>query len=410
MEVAGGEHLGEAGLGLHVDEHDVWEVLGPLDEVEARRPAAVDDEHDVGARRERPGGGEDEVEGLGEPDVAGVHDDGAVPEAELGPVVRSPGRGLGHDRRRVDEVGDDVDPLGVVDTGCGELRPDVAGELVAEDRDGIRTPVGGHLEAAGGGDHPRVGEHAEFDGDVGKDVLDVEHERHPASAGHQPPGEAERERRRHGEHHVGPGARDGAFEGGEEGEPAEGERPGGDVGLVGGERVDPGDAPPGGVLMAHELAVPAGLEGVMAVPRQGSDDVEAVATCGETVGDGGDDLTGGRHVGGEVGAEDDDVHPAAPDVTWRWPRVAARRQAATSEVAPWSQLNPAARSRPAATRRRRTSRSSTTSAMARAQPSGSPGATSTPAPPTTSGRAVELAATTGQPSRMASRIGNPNPS
>ena len=93
------------------------------------------------------------------------------------------------------------------------------------------------------------------------------------------PARPEGQRRRHGQHDVGPGRATIARQRGQRGEPAEGHGPGRDVALVGGERVDPGDAAPGGVLVARPAGRPSPARRVVLVPGQRGDDVEPVAAA-----------------------------------------------------------------------------------------------------------------------------------
>jgi hypothetical protein len=53
---------------------------------------------------------------------------------------------------------------------------------------------------------------------------------------------------------------------------------------------------------------PAVLDGVVDVPRQRGDHVQLVAPLGQLDDDARHDLAGRRRVGGEVGAEDDELH------------------------------------------------------------------------------------------------------
>jgi hypothetical protein len=159
---------------------------------------AVDHEHDVGAA---PGGADDEVERLREADVAGVQHDRFVTDAELGPVRRDPR--AGGDRRRVDEVGDHVHPVGL---GGSELGGDVAPQVVAQHGHGRRRAVADPLEPAGGGDQATVGDGARAHGSVGEDVLDVEHQRGAPYQPDQTSRQPQREWRRHRHDGVGTAA------------------------------------------------------------------------------------------------------------------------------------------------------------------------------------------------------------
>jgi hypothetical protein len=183
VDVARGQHFGEARLGLIVGEANVGEALGLRLQRRAARTAAIHDEHHVAAIDELARRADDEVERLRQADVAGVHDDGLVAHAELAPVGRAPVER--RDGLRVDEVGDGTHLLAL--TGR-QLGGDVVAQVVREHRDGVGDAVAELLQTAGRGDDGRVGDGSELDGDVGKDVLDVEHERGAAHLRHPPAG------------------------------------------------------------------------------------------------------------------------------------------------------------------------------------------------------------------------------
>ena len=105
MEVGGGQHLPQPSQRLGVDEADVGEPGAGRLQTGPGRAASVDHEDDVGPLLLQAAGGiEEQIEGLGEADVAGVHHHPASHEAMGGPVVV-----LGGAHRNgggVDEVGD----------------------------------------------------------------------------------------------------------------------------------------------------------------------------------------------------------------------------------------------------------------------------------------------------------------
>ena len=139
-------------------------------------------------------------------------------------------------------------------------------------------------------------------------------------------------------------------------------------------------------LAPHQLAVPARLQGVVPVPGQRGDHVEAVAERGQLVDDAGHDLAGGGHVGREVGAQHDDVHgPDSPRPRpGRRPRPAPAPSASQRELAGprVAQLDPGARRWSGSSSRRGHGR--------RPTPRRRRGRRSTPPSPTTSGSAVAV--------------------
>jgi len=320
VDVGGGQHLGQALPGLQVDEDHVRQVSRLLLEGQLGRARAVDDEDDILPTGQATGRLEHEADGLGVTEVAGVHHHPPLAQAELGPVVV-----VAVARRHppdVDEVGDDLDAVPLPRL---QLGPQVVGQVLGEDGDRVGPPVGEPLERLGTGDGPPARDDPRLDGDVREDVLDVEDEGRPAGPGHEPTGQAEGQRRRHGEHGVGPLPADEADQRGQHGEAPEGHGPGGDVGLVGRERVDPGDPTPVGGLGADQAPVPAVLDAVMAVPGQRGDDVQPVAPGDEVLGDAGHDLAGGGDVGREVGGDDGEVHE--PESTSRYAASRASAEA-----------------------------------------------------------------------------------
>src|SRR5262249_41758269 len=109
-----------------------------------------------------------------------------------------------------------------------------------------------------------------------------------------------------------------------------------------------------------------------------------------------------RDVGREVRADDEQVHGSV--------LLAADRYAPTRASADDDHRNSPTRSSPASMNACRRAWSWASSSIACAQPLTSSGSTSTPASPTTSGKAVASAAITGQPLPIASSTGKPNPS
>ncbi len=309
MDVGGGEELGEPRLGLHVDEPHVPQARGLLLERRSGRAAPVDHEHHRGVVDERRRGGQHQVERLREAHVAGVHHHRLALEALLAPVVVLAVARL--DPLGVDEVGDDADLGGVTAGAARDLRGHVVAQVVGQHRDRVGRLVGGPLEPRRHRDHPLVGEHAELHGHVGEDVLDVEHERHAARPRHRQARGPQGEGRRHGQHGLGPAPAHHPGEGGEAGEAHEPDGPGRDVALVGGERVDAGEAAPRGVGVVDDLPGPVGLDAVVLVPGQRRDHVEAVAPRREALDDAGHHLARGCHVGCVVGAEHQQPHDAA---------------------------------------------------------------------------------------------------
>ncbi len=185
-------------------------------------------------------------------------------------------------------------------------------------------------------------------------------------------------------------------------EPGEGQRPGRDVGLVGGERVDPGDAAPLDVLAAHRLALPPRLDAGVLVPGQRGDDVEPVAPGASSVAM----LVMTSPVGARSGAK---CGQRTRRFTGPYRRV--RLGTPGSSARPSSSTRTARRAtgRPRRAGRARRRRSAA-SAWPSAQASGSSGLRRMPASPTTSGSAVVSAAMTGVPRLMASSTGRPKPS
>ncbi len=188
-----------------------------------------------------------------------------------------------------------------------QLGCDVLAQIVREHRDGVGPLIADALEPTGRRDHARPVEHAELDRHVGEDILDVEHERRPTSDRDGEPGQAERERRRHGEHPVNTTAHgpDSADKGTE---PAERKRSTRDVALVGRERMDPRDLSPRHRLGADGLAAELGVDAVVLIPGQGRDHIDAVAARCELVDDLRDDLARRCDVGGEMRAEHQQLH------------------------------------------------------------------------------------------------------
>ncbi len=136
---------------------------------------------------------------LGVPDVSGVEHDAFALKSQFAPVgVVGIGRS---DESGVHEVRNHPD------LSCRHARRqlgrDIGTQVVREHRDGIGAPIGHPLEQSGDGDHPLVGEHAQFDRDVREDVLDVEHDGDASQPGDGNRRRAEREGRRHREHHLG---------------------------------------------------------------------------------------------------------------------------------------------------------------------------------------------------------------
>ena len=133
---------------------------------------------------------------------------------------------------------------------------------------------------------------------------------------HQPPGDAEGERRRHRDHGVGARRRPAGGQAGtpgEHGEPDEAEGPPRQVALVAaGERVHPGDAPPRRALAIADRHPPSRVDGVVAVPRQGGDDVQRVAARRQLVDDPRHHGAGGRRVRPEVRTHHHDPQPPPP--------------------------------------------------------------------------------------------------
>ena len=216
MEVAGGQHLGQALPGLVGREADVAEAGRRLLEGREPRAATVDHEHQLRPILQPAGRGDQQVERLGEADVAGVqHDHLLGRDAELAAEGGVPGQGP--DELGVDEVGDHADVAPVLGADLGR---DVGPEVVGEHGDRRGAGVARALQPAGGADEAGVGELPELDGDVGEHVLDVEDQRAAVDDGrgrrHQP----ERERGRHGQHgvHAPSGERGHARQGREGGE------------------------------------------------------------------------------------------------------------------------------------------------------------------------------------------------
>ena len=188
-----------------------------------------------------------------------------------------------------------------------DLGRDVGPEVVGEHGDRRGAGVGRALQPAGGPDEAGVGQLPELDGDVREHVLDVEDHRAAVDDGRGGRDHPERERGRHGQHgvHAPSGERGHARQGREGGERGRAHR---HARLVRREGVDPCDRPPLGRLPAHRPAPPAVLDGVVRVPRQRGDHVQLVAPLGQLDDDARHDLAGRRRVGGEVGAEDDELH------------------------------------------------------------------------------------------------------
>ncbi len=315
VDVARGQDLGQAVLGLHVHEVEVVELRGAGLEFGALRSPAVDDELDVGAvDPESACGLHDEIERLGEPDVAGVHDDGTIAQTHLAPVRVVTGPRA--DPLGVDEVGDDPDLARLTGIRApprapGDLRPHVVGEVVGEHGDGVGEAVGHTLEPVGHPDGLRTLQETELDGHVGEHVLDVEHEGDPAGSSHEPTGRSECQRGGHRQDRIGPLCTE-AHQRSEGREATEGQGAGGDVATIGGEGVDPRDASPAPTFAPDQATVPTGFDGVALVPGQRRDDLHPMSPRHEFVDDTAHDLAGGGHVGLEVRTEHDQVHGRPP--------------------------------------------------------------------------------------------------
>ena len=140
--------------------------------------------------------------------------------------------------------------LGITCTvsAAADLGDDVVAQVVGEHGDGVGGEVAHPLEVPCCGDDRPVRDRTGLDGGVGEDVLDVEHHRAAAQPARDPPGEPERERRRHRDHRTRsaePPARPQAQEAGEQRVGGEAECPPEEIRLVAArEGVDPGDRSP----------------------------------------------------------------------------------------------------------------------------------------------------------------------
>ena len=128
----------------------------------------------------------EQVERLGEADVAGVQDDHLLGrDAQLAAEGGVPGQGP--DQLGVDEVGDHADVAPV-------LGADLGGDVARRSSESTVTAaarrVGRALQPARGPDEAGVGQLAQLDGDVREHVLDVEDHRAAVDDGrgrrHQP--------------------------------------------------------------------------------------------------------------------------------------------------------------------------------------------------------------------------------
>ena len=196
MDVAGGEHLAETVVRHVAREADVGEARRRTLQFRASRAIAVDEDGEVGSAS---GGLDEQLQGLRVPDVAGIEEHGFVADAELAAVG---GEAIGRpQQRRVDEVGNGANAMA---PGGRDLAEDVRRQVVRQDGDGVGTAVAQALEPGRRRDDLAIREGAGLDGGVGKDVLHVEHERGAVAPRHQAPGDAHRQRRRHGDHRVVP--------------------------------------------------------------------------------------------------------------------------------------------------------------------------------------------------------------
>ncbi|CAB4796439.1 unannotated protein [freshwater metagenome] len=237
------------------------------------------------------------VERLREADVAGIHDYGLGTDTEFGPIGREPIEWA--DLVGEHKVWNHPHPRG---QRRWDLCDHVVTKIVAEHRDRIGALIADAFEPAGHGDDAGVGDGSGFDGGIGEDILNVEHQRATTNNFHQPADESVGQRRRHRQHAVDSTTTNTADHS-ERAEPAKTKRPAKQIGLVGArKRVHPCDGTPLSLFATNEATSPVRLDGMVAIPGQRGDHMDLVTQRSEFVHDAGHHCSRRRRVGLEMRA------------------------------------------------------------------------------------------------------------